>query len=86
MYKILTLNQISVKGLERLPREQYEIASEFSSPDAILLRSHKLQNADIPESVKAIARAGAGPTMFLLPNVRSAAFPSLTARVPTQTR
>ena len=60
MYKILTLNQISVKGLERLPREQYEIASEFSSPDAILLRSHKLQNADIPESVKAIARAGAG--------------------------
>ena len=60
MYKILTLNQISVKGLERLPREQYEIASEFSSPDAILLRSHKLQGADIPQSVKAIARAGAG--------------------------
>ncbi len=60
MYKILTLNQISVKGLERLPRDRYEIASEFSSPDAILLRSHKLQSADIPASVKAIARAGAG--------------------------
>ncbi|WP_372861433.1 phosphoglycerate dehydrogenase [Spongiibacter sp.] len=60
MYKILTLNQISVKGLERLPRDRYEIASEFSSPDAILLRSHKLQAADIPASVKAIARAGAG--------------------------
>lgn len=60
MYKILTLNQISVKGLERLPRDRYEIASEFSSPDAILLRSHKLQAADIPSSVKAIARAGAG--------------------------
>lgn len=60
MYKILTLNQISVKGLDRLPREQYEIASEFSAPDAILLRSHKLAPADITNTVKAIARAGAG--------------------------
>jgi len=58
--KILTLNQISLKGLERLPRDTFEIASEFSAPDAILLRSHKLQAADIPESVRAIARAGAG--------------------------
>jgi D-3-phosphoglycerate dehydrogenase len=60
MFKVLTLNQISVKGLERLPRDFYEIASEFNNPDAILLRSHKLQAADIGESVKAIARAGAG--------------------------
>lgn len=60
MFKVLTLNQISVKGLERLPRDCYEIASEFTSPDAILLRSHKLQAADIGASVKAIARAGAG--------------------------
>ncbi len=58
--KVLTLNQISVKGLDRLPRDRYEIASEFASPDAILLRSHKLQSADIPASVLAIARAGAG--------------------------
>lgn len=60
MFKILTLNQISLLGLERLPRDRYEIASEFGSPDAILLRSHKLQAADIGASVKAIARAGAG--------------------------
>ena len=40
--QVLTLNQISIKGLERLPRDCYEIASEFSHPDAILLRSHKL--------------------------------------------
>lgn len=60
MYKVLTLNQISVKGLDRLPRESYEIASEFSSPDAILLRSHKLKAEDIGSSVAAIARAGAG--------------------------
>jgi D-3-phosphoglycerate dehydrogenase len=58
--KVLTLNQISLKGLERLPRDCYEIASEFSHPDAILLRSHKLQAEDIAESVVAIARAGAG--------------------------
>ncbi len=58
--RILTLNQISLKGLERLPREGYEVASEFAHPDAILLRSHKLQAADIAESVLAIGRAGAG--------------------------
>ncbi len=58
--KVLTLNQISVKGLDRLPRDQYEIASEFASPDAIMLRSHKLKTEEIADSVLAIARAGAG--------------------------
>ena len=58
--QVLTLNQISLKGLERLPRDCYELASEFSHPEAILLRSHKLKAEDIPESVLAIARAGAG--------------------------
>ena len=60
MYKILTLNQISIKGLERFSREHYELASEFSAPDAILLRSHKLAVDEITESVLAIGRAGAG--------------------------
>lgn len=58
--KVLTLNQISVKGLDRLPRDSYEIASEFANPDVILLRSHKLQAEDIPKSVLGIARAGVG--------------------------
>jgi D-3-phosphoglycerate dehydrogenase len=58
--KVLTLNQISLKGLDRLPRDRYEIASEFSQPDAILLRSFKLREEHIPGSVLAIARAGAG--------------------------
>lgn len=58
--QILTLNQISLKGLERFPRDSYEIASEFAHPEAILLRSHKLQAGDIPDTVLAIARAGAG--------------------------
>lgn len=60
MYKILTLNNISVKGLQRLPRESYEVASEVSHPDAVLLRSYKMHDMDIPESVAAIGRAGAG--------------------------
>lgn len=60
MFQVLTLNQISVKGLDKLPRENYEIASEFSNPDAILLRSHKLQPEDIGESILGIGRAGAG--------------------------
>ncbi|HHB93453.1 MAG TPA: 3-phosphoglycerate dehydrogenase, partial [Thioploca sp.] len=42
MYKILTLNNISVKGLERLPRDYYEVASEIVHPDAVLLRSFKM--------------------------------------------
>lgn len=58
--QVLTLNNISIKGLERLPRDCYELASEFSHPDAILLRSHKLQTEEIANSVLAIARAGAG--------------------------
>lgn len=60
MYKVLTLNQISVKGLDRFAREDYEIASEFSHPDAILLRSHKLGMDEVADTVQCIGRAGAG--------------------------
>jgi D-3-phosphoglycerate dehydrogenase / 2-oxoglutarate reductase len=59
-YRILTLNSISVKGLERLPRAQYEVASEIGHPDAILVRSADMHTMDIAPSVKAVARAGAG--------------------------
>jgi D-3-phosphoglycerate dehydrogenase len=60
MYKILTLNNISVRGLERLPRDRYEVASEIGNPDAIMLRSADMHEMEIPASVKAIGRAGAG--------------------------
>jgi D-3-phosphoglycerate dehydrogenase len=59
-FKILTLNNISVRGLERLPRDRYEVASEIGHPDAILLRSADMHTMDIPQSVLAVARAGAG--------------------------
>ncbi len=60
MYKILTLNAISVAGLRRLPRERYEVASEIVNPDAIILRSHDMHDMDIAESVAVVGRAGAG--------------------------
>ncbi len=59
-FRILTLNNISVRGLERLPRERFEVASEIGHPDAILVRSADMHTMDIPASVKAVARAGAG--------------------------
>jgi D-3-phosphoglycerate dehydrogenase len=60
MFKVLTLNNIAVEGLRRLPRQRYEVASEISHPDAILLRSHNMHDMDIPETVAAVGRAGAG--------------------------
>jgi len=60
MYKILTLNNISVEGLDRLPRDSYEIASEIQHPDGILLRSFNMHDMEIPASLLAVARAGAG--------------------------
>jgi len=60
MFKILTLNNIAVEGLRRLPRSRYEVASEIVHPDAILLRSHNMHEMDIPTTVTAVGRAGAG--------------------------
>ena len=59
-FRILTLNNISVRGLDRLPRDRYEVASEIGHPDAVLLRSADMHEMAVPPSVKAIARAGAG--------------------------
>ena len=59
-FKILTLNNISVRGLDRLPRDRYEVASEIGHPDAILLRSADMHEMEIPSSVLAVARAGTG--------------------------
>lgn len=60
MYKIQTLNKIAACGLDRLPRDNYESATEIVNPDGIMLRSADMHSMEIPASVKAIARAGAG--------------------------
>ena len=59
-FRVLTLNSISVRGLERLPRDRYEVASEVGHPQAILLRSADMHGMEIPSTVLAVARAGAG--------------------------
>jgi D-3-phosphoglycerate dehydrogenase / 2-oxoglutarate reductase len=60
MFKVKTYNQISIKGLERFPRQSYEVGSDIGHPDAFLLRSQKLQGVEVPKSLLAAARAGAG--------------------------
>jgi len=60
MFRIQTLNSISVRGLERLPRDRYEVASQIPNPDAILLRSADMHAMTVPAGVLAVARAGAG--------------------------
>lgn len=59
-FKILVLNQISPVGLKRLPSDNYTVAKDVGDPDAILVRSADMHKMEIPESVKAVGRAGAG--------------------------
>jgi D-3-phosphoglycerate dehydrogenase len=59
-YRILKLNSISVRGLEKLPRERYEVASELNHPHGVLVRSADMHKFQVPESLLAVARAGAG--------------------------
>src|ERR1700741_2536282 len=59
-FKIQTLNNISIKGLERLPRDRFEVASEINNPDAILVRSADMHKLALPETLRAVGRAGAG--------------------------
>src|SRR5450759_5087677 len=59
-YHVLILNQISSQGLHRLPSARYAIGKAVERPDAILVRSFDMRTMEIPASVKAIGRAGAG--------------------------
>ncbi|MDR2910320.1 MAG: phosphoglycerate dehydrogenase [Bacteroidales bacterium] len=60
MFKIKTLNKIDQEGLQLFPLNSYEIASELPNPDAIVLRSFSMHEMELPCSLKAVARAGAG--------------------------
>lgn len=60
MFKIKTLNNIAAAGLRRFPAERFEVGPELDDPDAIILRSHNMHDMEIPASVAAIGRAGAG--------------------------
>ena len=60
MFEILTLNAISPRGLARLPKDRYRVSSDAATPDAVIVRSFNLHDREIPASVRAIGRAGAG--------------------------
>lgn len=60
MFKVQMLNKIASCGLELLPTENYEISTEETNPDAILVRSANMLEMELPTNLKAIARAGAG--------------------------
>jgi D-3-phosphoglycerate dehydrogenase len=60
VFKVLVLNQVSPNGLKRLPVETYATGKDVADPDAVLVRSADMHGMEIPASVKAIARAGAG--------------------------
>lgn len=60
MYNVLTLNKISQNGLKNFDASKYTCSDSFDAPDAVIVRSASMLDMDIPESVIAIARAGAG--------------------------
>ncbi len=60
MFRIRTYNQISSKGLERFPRDRYQIGPDIEEPEGYVLRSHKLHGQEIPATLLGVARAGAG--------------------------
>jgi len=60
MFAIQTLNKIAACGLDRLPRDKYETATEIQNPVGILVRSADMHSMSLPPSLLAIARAGAG--------------------------
>ena len=60
MKKIMKLNKIDKEGLAVFPLDQYEIATEVKDPDAIVLRSYKMHDIKLPDSLLAVGRAGAG--------------------------
>lgn len=60
IFRILTINHISSTGLRCFPANHYQIGDDLVNPDAILVRSHNMHKMNIPQSVIAIGRAGAG--------------------------
>lgn len=60
MYNILTLNKISQAGLSKLPHDKFNVADNIANPDGIILRSYSMHEMELPDTLLAIARAGAG--------------------------
>ncbi|MDR3202520.1 MAG: phosphoglycerate dehydrogenase [Bifidobacteriaceae bacterium] len=74
-FRIRTLNAISHTGLGRLPKDRYEVGNEVDRPHALLLRSANLHGAPIPDSLLAVARAGAGTNNIPIPEFSARGIP-----------
>ncbi|MDO4743784.1 MAG: phosphoglycerate dehydrogenase [Clostridia bacterium] len=59
MYKVKTLNKIAKIGLDVFD-DKYTYGDEVENPDGIILRSFNMHEMELPESLAAVARAGAG--------------------------
>ena len=79
MYKILKLNNMAPEGLDVFGNGDYHLGDEVSAPDAILLRSFNMHEMDIPESVKAIGRAGSGVNNIPIDKLSELAIPVFNA-------
>ena len=86
VFRILTLNQISPLGLKLFDGGHYIVGGDVAEPDAILVRSHNMLQMDIPSSVKAIGRAGAGTNNVPVKdmNLRGVRFSMRRERTPTR--
>ena len=60
MFHIQTLNKISPVGLNKFDPANYTVDAPETTPDAIMVRSASMHDMEMPESLLAIARAGAG--------------------------
>ncbi len=78
-YQILTLNQISAHGLHRFPAARYAVGKAVEYPDAILVRSHDLHAMAMPDTVKAIGRAGAGTNNIPIATMSARGIPVFNA-------
>jgi len=74
-FKIKTLNAISPIGLQRLPADRYQVGTDVDAPNALLLRSANLHDVEIPESLLAVARAGAGTNNIPIPDYSAVGIP-----------
>jgi D-3-phosphoglycerate dehydrogenase / 2-oxoglutarate reductase len=78
-YRIQTLNNISPRGLARLPADRYEVGTGVSNPDGILVRSADMHKVEVPASVLGIARAGAGTNNIPVPAMSKRGIPVFNA-------
>ncbi len=76
---ILILNQISQNGLKRLPADRYKIGKDLADPDAVMVRSADMHKMDIPKSVQAIGRAGAGTNNIPVKDMSARGIPVFNA-------